>query len=898
MSVQSEETKPRKNICVGLLAHVDAGKTTLSEAILYESGSIRKLGRVDNKDAFLDTHALEKERGITIFSKQAVLTWNDTRITLLDTPGHVDFAAEMERTLKVLDYAILVINAADGIQGHTETLWRLLQSYRMPVFLFFNKMDQSGTEKERLMKEVRESFTDGCIDFSTEGTEEFYENVAMCDEHALEQFLQKGSVEDGQIRRLIKERKVFPCFFGAALKMMGVREFLNAIERLMEEPSYPAEFGARVYKISRDDSGNRLIHMKITGGSLKVRSMLGGEKVNQIRIYSGEKFESVPQVSAGQICVVTGLTKAAAGDGFGGEQGQKTSLLEPVLRYRMILPEGYDVAQILPKCRVLMEEEPELHIVWLEEQKELQVQLMGEVQLEILKRIFAERFGVDVSFGTGSIVYKETIAGAVEGVGHFEPLRHYAEVHLLMEPLPPGSGIRIASDCSEDMLSLNWQRLILTHLSEKEHRGVLTGSAITDMKITLKSGRAHLKHTEGGDFRQATYRAVRQGLMQAESILLEPYYEFRLEVPEKMVGRAMTDIEKMSGEFQNPSLSDDRAVLSGTVPVSEIKDYRKEVASYTGGRGRLSLNFLGFMPCHNADVVIEGMRYDPERDTGNPSYSVFCAHGAGFNVSWDKVKEYMHLGSIFDSRAQLTEVKQPIPEKKCVNEAIGVEEIDAILNRAGGANRRDAEHPKKEHWSLRRRETSFTKDGQGKRNEKSAAQNLKIQEEVLLVDGYNVIFAWDDLRALAEENMDGARGRLLDILCDYQAVRKCCVIAVFDAYRIKGHPTETLDYQNIHVVDTKGAETADRYIEKFAHENGRKYHITVATSDGLEQIIIRGQGCTLISARELQKEITSCRQNVMEEFSQNHKEGRHFPMQPLSDEIKKQIGEQSEDSGI
>ncbi len=901
MGNQGEEKKSTNHICIGLLAHVDAGKTTLAEAMLYESGSIRRQGRVDNKDAFLDTHELERARGITIFMKQAVFGWKDMRVTLLDTPGHVDFSAEMERTLRVLDYAVLIISGADGIQGHTETLWRILKRYRVPVFVFFNKMDQSGTDKDMLMAQVQERFGDGCIDFSEEGTELFAESIAMSDENVLEYFLKEGTVKDDEICRLITERKIFPCFFGAALRSSGVSEFLDGIERFCGERKYPPDFGARVIKISRDENGNRLTHMKITGGSLKVRSMIGDEKVNQIRIYSGAKYESVQEAQAGVICAVTGIQKAAAGEGLGMEKENSVPLLEPVLRYRIELPDGCDAAQMLPRLRTLEEEEPELHIVYLEEFREIQVQIMGEVQLEVLKSLIAGRFGVEVSFGAGNIVYKETIADAVEGVGHFEPLRHYAEVHLMLEPLPAGSGLEIRSDCSEDMLAVNWQRLILTHLYEKEHKGVLTGSAITDLRITLKSGRAHLKHTEGGDFRQATYRAVRQGLKEADSVLLEPYYEFRLEVPEKLVGRVMNDMERMSGEFGAPELMGEMAALTGIVPVFEIKDYQREVAAYSGGRGRLFLSFSGYRPCHNADFVIESFRYDSERDLENPTGSVFCAHGAGYTVSWDQVKEHMHLPSIFSRSHEVEKMRQAVPSGSRGERSIGVEEIDAILSRASGANKKEKGEPRRTHWSLRKREPSPENIPGDTGAYKRGKQNTDAREEYFLVDGYNVIYAWEELKALAKDNIDGARGRLLDILCDYQAMRRCCLIVVFDAYRVKGHRTEIMDYHNIHVVYTQEAETADQYIEKFAHENGRKYRVTVATSDGLEQIIIRGQGCALVSARELLEEIKQAKENALEAFSQKSSEGRNFPMRTVSEEMKKQMGVsgyQNQDSGI
>lgn len=647
-----------KKLVIGILAHVDAGKTTLSESILYRSGLLRKPGRVDNGDAFLDTYALEKARGITIFSKQANFKWKSMEVSLLDTPGHVDFSAEMERSLQVLDAAVLVISGADGVQGHTQTLWQLLKRYGIPVFLFINKMDQPGTDKEAIQKELKDRLDEGCVDFSGEMDEAFYEQAAMCDEAALEQFLEEDRLEEEQLIQLIRERKLFPCFYGSALKLTGVDEFLDGLDRYTVQPVYPQEFGAKIFKIVRDDQGNRLTYMKITGGSLKVKSMLTNagaedklrpgqevweEKVNQIRIYSGDKYELINEAQAGTVCAVTGLGHTRPGEGLGVEQASAAPLLEPVLTYQVKLPEGCEVPVILPRLRQLEEEEPALHIVWDERLQEIQAQVMGEVQIEILKSLIQDRFGVAVEFGAGHIVYKETIADRVEGVGHFEPLRHYAEVHLLLEPAERGSGLQFASDCSEDILDRNWQRLVLTHLEEKEHRGVLTGAPITDMKITLLTGRSHLKHTEGGDFRQATYRAVRQGLMQAHSILLEPWYAFRLEVPEKLVGRAMTDIEKMNGSFNAPFTEGDMAVLTGVCPVVTMRDYQKEVIAYTKGYGRLFCSLKGYEPCHNALEVMEQSGYDPERDTENPTGSVFCAHGAGFVVPWDKVTDYMHL---------------------------------------------------------------------------------------------------------------------------------------------------------------------------------------------------------------------------------------------------------------
>ncbi len=848
-------------LVIGILAHVDAGKTTLSEGMLYAGGSIRKMGRVDKKDTFLDTHALERDRGITIFSKQAELVLGKKKITLLDTPGHVDFSAEMERTLQVLDYAILVVSGADGVQGHTQTLWRLLRQYEIPVFLFVNKMDQNGTDRAALLHDIKNKLEDACIDFTEQSSPVFQENIAMCEETLLERFLADGQISLQEIRSLISRRKLFPCFFGSALKSEGVREFLDGLELYTSDRLYEEEFGARVFKIARDSQGNRLTYLKITGGMLKVKTVLSAEppeKADQIRIYSGEKYELVQEAGAGTVCAVTGLTKTYPGEGLGKESAVVTPILEPVLSYRIQLPEGTEASAVLPKLRQLEEEEPELHIIWNETLQEIQALIMGEVQIEVLKSLLKERFGLEVEFGSGAIVYKETIQDSVEGVGHFEPLRHYAEVHLLLEPTEPGSGLTFAADCSEDILDRNWQRLILTHLEEKEHIGVLTGSAITDLRITLVTGRAHQKHTEGGDFRQATYRALRQGLMQADSVLLEPYYEFSLEVPEHMIGRAMADLERMCGTFGVPQTQDGMAVLTGSVPVATIRDYQKEVIAYTRGYGRLSCTIKGYQPCHNAREIIERIGYDSQRDTENPTGSVFCAHGAGFLVPWDQVKDYMHVECRMQSRKKpdTTEGEPAVFPGKDEEEWIGTDEIDAILERTFHANRRDKSTPRKESWT--RQKASLPAPAV------RSYRPAEPQKEYLLVDGYNVIFAWEELRVLSDVSIDGARGRLLDVLCNYQAVRGCELIVVFDAYRVKGHLTEIQDYQNIHVVYTKEAETADQYIEKFAHENGRKYRVTVATSDGLEQIIIRGQGCSLISAREFQEEVQRAQEQIRE----------------------------------
>lgn len=867
----------RKHICVGILAHVDAGKTTLSEAILYTAGNLRKFGRVDNGDAFLDTYELERSRGITIFSKQAEVSMEDMDLTLLDTPGHVDFSAEMERTLQVLDYAILVISGADGVQGHTLTLWSLLKRYEIPTFLFINKMDQNGTDKTALLEELQERLSSGCIDFGTKNSDEFYEAVAMEDEELLDQYLESGEIEDEQIRKMITERKIFPCFFGSALKLQGVEEFLNDFGYYTEEKEYPEQFGARVFKITRDESGNRLTHLKVTGKDLKVKTVItsSDEKINQIRIYSGEKYETVNELEAGRICAVTGLSDTYPGQCLGVEQGGYEPVLEPVLTYQMILPEQTSATVMLPKLRQLEEEEPELHIIWNEELQEIQVQIMGEVQIEILKSLIKERFDVDVEFGQGNIVYKETIANTVEGVGHFEPLRHYAEVHLLLEPLERGSGVVIDTQCSEDILDKNWQRLILTHLLEKEHRGVLTGAPITDIKITLAAGRAHQKHTEGGDFRQATYRAVRQGLRMAESILLEPYYKFRLEIPQQMVGRAMTDIEKMHGTFETPDTSKEMAVLQGVAPVSTMQGYQKEVLAYSKGMGRLFTTLNGYDICHNAEEIIEEAGYDPDHDLENPCGSVFCSHGAGYNVSWDEVPEHMNLESVLAKETEEEEFDEIAQRRAYIeDEWIDTDEIDKILEQTFYANQHNkSKWKKKKAARIEQDYHSFAEKSSVKRN---------MSKKYLLVDGYNVIYAWDELKELLDTNVDAARGKLLDEMCNYQGMKGMELIVVFDAYRVKGHETEITDYLNIHVVYTKEAETADQYIEKFAHTHGRKYDVTVATSDGLEQIIIRGQGCRLLSARELKRDYEEAKAQIRTEYLDKQKHEKSYVTDGIS----------------
>ena len=884
--------KPSDHICIGLLAHVDAGKTTLSESMLYLSGRIRQQGRVDHGNAYLDTYELERARGITIFSKQAELVFGELEVTLLDTPGHVDFSAEMERTLRVLDYAILVINGADGVQGHTETLWKLLKQYRIPVFLFVNKMDQNGTDAEKLLKELRAKLSGSCIRFGeAEDSEEFLENVAMAEEQVLETYLEHGTIERGEISRLIWERKVFPCYFGSALKNIGVKEFLAGLECYAKERSYPEEFGAKVYKIARDPQGNRLTYLKVTGGVLKVRDLIRyqdvEEKVSQIRIYSGEKYDAVQEVRAGRVCAVTGLTKTYPGEGLGAEPPSEGPVLTPVLNYQLILPEGCDTHGMLLKLRQLEEEDPELHIVWNEELGEIHAQLMGEVQTEILQSMIRERFQTEVTFGQGNIVYKETIKRPAEGVGHFEPLRHYAEVHLLLEPGESGSGLVFAADCSEDVLDRNWQRLILTHLAEKEHRGVLTGSAITDMKITLVAGRAHLKHTEGGDFRQATYRAVRQGLKSTESVLLEPYYEFRMEIPAEFVGRALTDIQRMAGEFQTPDTEGDFAVITGSAPVSEMRDYQLEVTSYTKGRGRLFCTLKGYAPCHNAEEVIEQIGYDSEGDLDNPTGSVFCAHGAGFHVSWDQVPDHMHLEYVWTPEAE--------KEKSAIEAKKGQGSVQS--GRVSSSFSRSVEEDKElEEIFLRTYGKIERKRPIAERRVESPEERQKRirkdqMEEYLLVDGYNVIFAWEDLKELAKVNIEGARNKLMDVLCNYQGFKKCNLILVFDAYKVQGQELGVQKYHNIYVVYTKEAETADQYIEKVVHEIGRKYHVTVATSDNVEQVVTLGQGGKLLSARELRTEVEEVQRQIREEYLNRPQKGKNYLFDYLDEEISGQMEE-------
>ena len=880
---------------MGILAHVDAGKTTLSESMLYLSGTVRKLGRVDHKDAFLDTYALERDRGITIFSKQAVFSLGNKKVNLLDTPGHVDFSAEMERTLQVLDYAVLVISGADGVQGHTETLWKLLKLYDIPTFIFINKMDQQGTDKAALLSELKERLDEGCIAFDQEESTETLEELAMTDEKVLDYFMEHESVRKEDICRLIKERRVFPCYFGSALKLEGVQELLCGFERYMEPYTGTEEFGAKVFKISRDDKGERLTFLKVTGGKLVVKMPVNlvdkEEKVNQIRIYSGAKYETVSEVEAGGVCAVTGLVSSYIGQGFGVEKGTAAPFLEPVLTYQMILPDGADTTKVLRELKQLEEEEPLLNIVWNPALEEIHVQLMGEVQTEILKTMIAERFHLDVEFGTGKIVYKETIKNPVVGVGHYEPLRHYAEVHLKMEPLEAGSGLVFDADCSEDVLDRNWQRLILTHLQEREHPGVLTGSPITDMKITIVAGRAHLKHTEGGDFRQATYRAVRQGLKSAESILLEPWYSFVLEVPSDQVGRAMSDIGQMNGSFEGPEAEDKQGMvrLTGTAPASEMRDYQREVWAYTKGRGRITFTLKGYEPCHNAEEVVEQIGYDSERDIDNPTGSVFCAHGAGFLVKWDEVPEYMHIKEDFLSEEsdEISEEEQTITGNarfgnSSYSSGYGDDpELLAIMEREFGSKQKE-----RDRYSGYRKQTVSAPMPR-----KTVIKDTEPKKEYLLVDGYNVIFAWEELNELAKASIDAARNKLMDILSNYQGFTGCTLILVFDAYKVKGSQGEVQKYHNIYVVYTKEAETADQYIEKTTHEIGRKYKVTVATSDALEQVIVMGQGAYRISARDFYEEVERTEKQIREINEQQHGEKRNYILDYAKEEDAKHMEE-------
>ncbi len=1012
------ENTPIRHICMGIVAHVDAGKTTLAEGILYLTGSIRRLGRVDHQDAFLDNFALERARGITIFSKQARLELQGLRVTMVDTPGHVDFSAEMERTLQILDYAVLVISGADGVQSHVETLWRLLKKYGIPTFLFVNKMDQPGTDRERLLEELQRRLSDRCLDFGPEaaGTPEFAEGLALCDEALLERYLETGEVTEEDIAELIRSRKVFPCFFGSALKLEGVEELLKGIRRYARVPEYSDQFGARVYKISRDDQGNRLTHMRITGGCLRVKELLTNrgsepgaalplrpeeiweEKVNQIRVYSGASFQAVNQVEAGEVCAVTGLSSTRSGEGLGIESAGELPVLEPVLSYQIRLPQECDVHQTFRKLLQLEEEEPELHIVWNEELNEIYAQIMGEVQIEVLKAVIRERFGIDAEFGAGNIVYKETIGEPVIGIGHFEPLRHYAEVQLLLEPGEPGSGLQFGTACGEDVLERSWQRLILTHLEEKRHRGVLTGSEITDMRITLLTGRAHQKHTEGGDFRQATYRAVRQGLRRGSSVLLEPVYEFRMELPQESAGRAMTDIQKMNGSFAPMELERDMAILTGQAPVVNMRGYQTELLAYTKGRGRLSCTLKGYEPCHNPEEVMAERGYDPEADLDNPTGSVFCAHGAGFVVNWDLVPEYAHLDgeaaleALWRKRGErpgadtwdapeayggrwpesgdwdltgqdISETTEQSSHPGAVpNDTAGAGNdlmADSTRNGRSGTTQNDiaragngqepdlarsgrpgasaygvsgpgsgagsgangGNHPvpgrtarrqgvpfqsrtapvvsdkeleeifARTYGAPKQERTAFKKSRRVDYGAPSPGPKKTDQEEYLLVDGYNIIFAWEELNELAKVNIDGARTKLMDILSNYQGYKKVNLILVFDAYRVEGGQGSVQKYHNIYVVYTKEAETADQYIEKTVHRIGRKYDVTVATSDALEQVIILGQGGRRLSAAGLREEILLMEQDLRENYLGRPQSGKNYLFDHLDEGLSRLMEE-------
>lgn len=858
-----------KRIVVGILAHVDSGKTTLSEAMMYQSGNTRRLGRVDNQDSFLDTNYLERSRGITIFSKQAIMNYNDTQFTLIDTPGHVDFSAEMERTLQILDYAILVISATDGIQSHTQTLWRLLKKYNIPTYIFVNKMDMDGADRDVTLRQLRQKFSDNCVDFSTNG-DELTEALALCNDNLLTKY-ENSHITTEDISNAIRDRDVFPCLFGSALKLDGVEQLLECIDTYTIMPSYDDTFGAKVYKIA-DDKGQRITFLKVTGGTLKVKEVLqskkneNAEKVNQIRLYSGEKFTTAEQVPAGTVCSVTGITFASCGDGLGKESSTGMPVLEPVLTYSLILPADVDSHTALEKLRILEAEDPQLKVEWNQRLSEIQIKLMGDIQLEVLQSILSQRFGIDASFGKGNIIYKETITDQVEGIGHFEPLRHYAEVHLLLKPGKRDSGVVFNTDCKEDQLDKNWQRLILTHLYEKTHIGVLTGSPITDMEITLKSGKAHPKHTEGGDFRQATYRAVRQGLRSAKCQLLEPIYDYVLEIPQDNVGRAMTDIQLMHGTFNPPETCDDCVQITGTAPVSTMHDYARDVMQYTHGKGKLICTLKGYEPCHNSDEVIASIGYDCDSDTTNTCDSVFCSHGAGYNVKWNQVKSHMHLPSILSApktEAVLNYSKRSLSSAKTSDNLFQLDkELMAIFEQTYGPIKARS-NPNDNHFNLT--------ESKEKKLPKSKPAPKYDGKEYLLVDGYNVIFAWDELRQLSQDNIEGARNALINILCNYQGYKKCETILVFDAYKVKGNTREVEKIDNISVVYTKEAETADMYIEKTTHELANKHNkVRVVTSDALEQVIILGNGALRVSSREFLEEVRQAEAHIREIIDSTH----------------------------
>ena len=857
-----------KKTVIGILAHVDAGKTTLSEALLYTAGQLKKLGRVDNKSAFLDNYELERRRGITIFSKQAVLRTENTEITLLDTPGHIDFSSEAERTLQVQDYAVLVISARDGVQPHTETLWRLLLRYNVPVFIFVNKMDLEGSDKNRVLAELKKHLSENCADF-TASDDEICENAAFCNEKLMEKYIEEGSLSDVEIAKAIRERNIFPCWFGSALKLDGVAEFIEGLEKYTLQTEYGPEFGARVFKIARDPQGNRLTYMKITGGSLKARSIVSympkgseeqiEEKVNMLRIYSGEKFESSDTVQAGGICAVLGLSATYPGQGIGFEKELLKPMLEPVLTYRVILPKDISSVEFLPKLKQIEEEDPQL-LVSSNAAGEIYVHLMGEIQAEVLKSLVEDRFGVSVDFDSGSVIYKETVAAPVEGVGHFEPLRHYAEVHLLIEPGEPESGITVNSLCREEVLGKNWQRLILTHILEKTHSGVLIGAPLADVKITLVAGRAHIKHTEGGDFRQATYRALRQGLMKAKNVLLEPYYAFRLEIPAEQLGRAINDIRIMDGKISSPESNGITAVINGRAPVSEMRSYAKDVMAYTKGKGKLSLFSDGYAPCHNAEKVIDAAKYNPESDIANTPDSVFCSHGAGINVKWYDVEKYMHVTSGMDVETGDKIPSMPNPKLLKRNLNIDDKELEAIMEREFGP--------------IRRRQYS-----EAVLDTPKTAHAAERKKEYIIVDGYNLIFAWDGLAALAKDNFDAARHILTDILCNYRGYTKCELVLVFDGYKVKGNAGEKSDYNGIHLVFTKENETGDMYIEKLVEEVGKNYSVRVVTSDNLIQVSALRAGVLRMPAREFIKEIERVNDQIKEIIAENSAKRFYYKIQ-------------------
>lgn len=892
-----------KNIVAGILAHVDSGKTTLSEAMLYQAGQIRKLGRVDHQDTYLDTDSQEKDRGITIFSKQAELAYADMHIALLDTPGHVDFGTEMERTLQVLDYVVLVINGMDGVQSHTETLWKLLERYGIPVFIFVNKMDMTGYDRDYLMDNIRHRLSDGCVDFLCEDSGE---QIAMCDEAMLEHFLETGANDEQDVVNAIAGRKLFPCYFGSALKNEGVSELLDGMNRYVVEPVRGEEFGARVFKIGRDDKGERLTYMKVTGGVLKLKDVLtlrnsqgeeSHEKVNQIRVYSGAKYDMVTQVPAGCVCAVPGLVNTYGRQGIGACPDGELPSLEPVLSYKVMYPTDVDAVTMVSKLRLLEEEDPQLQVQWNETAGEIYIKVMGQVQLEVVAQMVRDRFGIAITYGQGRISYKETIAAPVMGVGHFEPLRHYAEVHLLLEPMENGSGMCFDSICSEDVLDKNWQRLILTHLQEREFRGVLTGSPITDMKISITAGRAHQKHTEGGDFRQATYRAVRQDLMMAESILLEPVYAFKIEVPQEYAGRVLADIVKMSGTMDGQEISGETTVITGHAPVYTMREYYSELTAFSRGTGRLQVDIDGYQPCHNTEEVLAERHYDPELDRFNPSSSVFCAHGAGYLVDWYDVYENMHvkedpgfeisgqLGYTEDGYAMDIPVNRP---GKSVSEmSITDEELSEIFARTFGGDYKDKDVAL--NGRFRRTTSEYKVNGQYNKSQSrdrqpgngplvgsrpadrgiatpGAFKRRKSGEDYVIVDGYNVIFAWDTLRELSEHNIDSARGKLMDILSNYQGYMNCKLIVVFDGYKVKDNKGERFPYDDIEVVYTKEGETADAHIEKLTHELARKHKVTVVTSDGLEQIVTMGQGAIRMSSRDFKLEVERVNEHLRENY--------------------------------